>query len=158
MQKRWHLAVFICLFFVPLSVSRPLQDQEPAAKPQGKTLKVTISYEGKGKVDKSHGIYLFLFNTPDFVQGAGNAMPIAFQAIYANGDTVTFSGLTAETVYLTAAYDEAGNYSIAAGPPPSGSPVALYKPGDPQPPTPVKLEDGKAVEIKFAFDESVRMP
>ncbi len=158
MLKRSYFIICLCLFLVPLSVSRPLQDPAAEPKPQGKTLKVTVSYEGKGKVDKAHGIYLFLFNTPDFVQNAGGVMPIAFQSVFSNGDTVTFSGLAAENVYLTAAYDEGGTYNIAAGPPPSGSPVALYKPGDPQPPTAIKLEEGKAAEIKFSFDESIRMP
>ncbi len=158
MLKRSRLAVCLCLMFVPLSLSLPAQDQQPAAKPQGKALKVTISYEGKGKVDKSHGIYLFLFDTPDFVQNASGVVPIAFQSVYSNGETVTISGLTAENVYMTVAYDEAGNYSLSSGPPPSGSPVALYKPGDPQPPTAVKLEEGKAVEVKFSFDDSFRMP
>jgi len=157
MHKRWYFTACLCLLLVPLSMSRPMQDQAAPPKPQGKTLKVTVSYEGKGKVDKGHGVYLFLFKSPDFAQNSGE-MPIAFQSVFSNGETVTFSGLAAENVYLTASYDESGTYSIAAGPPPSGSPVALYKPGDPQPPTAIKLEDGKAAEIKFSFDDSIRMP
>ncbi len=158
MKNRWYFTICLCLLLVPLGISQPLQDPAPETKPQGKSLKVTVSYEGKGKVDKSHGIYLFLFNTPDFVQNPGSAMPIAFQTIYSNGETVTFSGLNAENVYITVAYDESGSYNIAAGPPPSGSPVSLYKPGDPQPPTAIKLEEGKTAEVKFSFDESIRMP
>ncbi len=158
MLNRWHLAVCLFLALVPLSLSRPLQSQAPEAKPQGKTLKVKVSFEGKGKVDKSHGIYLFLFDSPDFVTNPGGVMPVAFQTVYANGETATFSGLTGENVYLTVAYDESGTYNLAAGPPPSGSPVALYKPGDAQPPTPIKLGEGKATEIEFSFDESIRMP
>jgi hypothetical protein len=65
--------------------------------------------------------------------------------------------LTAETVYLVAAFDEAGGYDMQ-GPPPSGTPVAVYKPGEPQVPAPIKLEAGKDTEIKFSFDESIRMP
>ncbi len=158
MPQRWVLMFCLCLIFVPLSLSLPMQDQAPAVKGQGKALKVTLSYQGKGKVDKSHGIYLFLFNTPDFVQNPGSAMPIAFQSIFSNDESVTFSALAGENVYLTVAYDEGGTYSFAAGAPPSGSPVALYKPGDPQVPTPIRLEDDKTVEIKFSFDDSFRMP
>jgi hypothetical protein len=159
MAKRCNLVVFVFLFFVSLSAWGFSQEQAPApAKSEVKALKVTVSYQGKGKVDKNHGIYLFLFNTPDFVTNPGSAMPIAFQAVYANDDAVTFSALSGENVYLTAAYDEAGNYSIQSGPPPSGSPVALFRPGDPQAPTPVKLEENKTVEITFSFDDSIRMP
>ncbi len=158
MLKRAYLFIGICLLIVPLVLAQASQNPAPEPKPQGKTLKVTVTFEGKGKVDKSHGIYLFLFNTPEFVTNPGSAMPIAFQTVYSNGDTVTFSGLSAENVYLTVAYDEGGSYNLAAGPPPSGSPVALYKPGDPQPPTAIKLEEGKAAEIKFSFDDSFRMP
>jgi len=158
MPKRWFFIVCLCLMVVPLSMSLPLQDQLPSAKNEGKALKVTISYQGKGKVDQGHGIFVFLFDSPDFVQNPGSVMPIAFQSIYANDETMTFSSLKAETVYLVAVYDEGGNYTPSAGAPPSGTPVAPYKPWDPQIPTPVKLEDSKAVEIKFSFDDSIRMP
>ncbi len=158
MRKRWYLTACLSLIFVPMSMSQPLQDQPAETKPLGKTLKVTITFEGKGKVDKDHGIYLFLFNSPDFVQNPGSVMPIAFQSAYSNEETVTFSGLVGDNVYLTVAYDERGGYSIAAGAPPSGSPVALYKPGDPQMPTPIRLEENKAAEIRFSFDDSIRMP
>ncbi len=158
MPKRLCLVVLSSALFVMSGASGPSQDQPPAAKREGKALKVTVSYQGKGKVDKTHGIYVFLLDSPDFVTNPGSVMPIAFQGVYSNDEAVTFTALTAEKVYLTAAFDEAGNYSFEAGPPPSRSPVALYKPGDPQPPTPVKLEEDKTVEITFSFDDSIRMP
>lgn len=158
MSKRWSFIIGLCLIFVPLSILRAVQETAPASKPQAKSLKVTVSYKGKGKVDQSHGVYLFLFDTPDFVQNPGSAIPIAFQTLRANDESVTFGGLTVTTVYLVAAFDEKGTYDISAGAPPSGTPVALYKPGDPQVPTPIKLEENKELEIKFEFDDSIRMP
>jgi hypothetical protein len=157
MRKRWHLIFGLCLIFVPLAVSQPLQDQAPADKLQGKVLKVTITYEGKGKVDSDHGIYLFLFDSPDFVQNPGSVVPIGFQSTSTNGGTVTFRSL-AENVYLVAIFDDKGGYTPASGAPPSGTPVAVYKPGDPAMPTPIKLDAGKEVELKFVFDDSMLMP
>jgi hypothetical protein len=158
MQKRWHLIIGMCLIFAPMILSQPLQDQAPADKPQAKVLKVTVTYEGKGKVDNDHGIFLFLFDSPDFVQSPGSVMPIAFQATHTNGETVSFRVQTAENVYLVAIYDENGGYTPASGAPPSGIPVAVYKPGDPAMPTAVKLAGDKDVEIQFSFDDSLRMP
>jgi hypothetical protein len=158
MAKRWSLIIGLCLMLVPLSILMAVQETTPAGKPQTKSLKVTVSYKGKGKVDQSHGVYLFLFDTPDFVQNPSSAMPIAFQTLRANDESVVFSGLVATTVYLVAAFDDKGTYDISAGAPPTGTPVALYKPGDPQTPTPIKLEENKELEIKFEFDDSIRMP
>jgi hypothetical protein len=36
--------------------------------------------------------------------------------------------------------------------------VVLYRPGDLQVPTPIMLEENKEIEIKFEFDDSIRMP
>lgn len=158
MQQRWYLIIGLCLILVPLVASQPMQDQAPADKPQAKVLKVTVSYQGKGTVDNDHGVFLFLFDSPDFVQNPGSVMPIAFQATHANGETVSFRVATAENVFLAAIFDENGGYTPASGPPPSGIPVAVYKPGDPAMPTPIKLDLAKEVEIQFTFDDSLRMP
>ncbi len=158
MAKRRSIIMGLCLFLVTASVSLALQEPAPAEKSQGNSLKVTISYKGPGKVDENHGVYLFLFDTPDFVQNPGTVMPISFLSVRANDESATFTGLSATTVYLVAAFDEKGNYDTSSGAPPSGTPVALYKPGDAQPPTPIKLEEGKETMIEFAFDDSVRMP
>jgi hypothetical protein len=61
-------------------------------------------------------------------------------------------------LHLGAAFDEKGTYDISAGAPPSGTPMALYRPGDSQIPTPINLEEGKEVEIRFEFDDANRMP
>jgi hypothetical protein len=157
MIKRFYFIVPLCLIAVSFCVAAPLQEQAQPDKPQAKTLKVTVSYSGKGEVDQGHGIYMFLFDSPDFVQSPGSVMPVSFRAIHSNGEAATFDGLTAENVYLAVAFDQEGGYDMQ-GPPPSGTPVAVYKPGEAQLPTPIKLEVGKDIEIKFSFDDSLRMP
>ena len=158
MTKRCYWVISSIVLFVPLSVLLAAQETAPAAKPQTKSLKVTVSYKGKGKVDQNHGVYLFLFDNPDFVQNPGSSMPIAFQTVRANDESVTFDGLTAPTVYLVAAFDELGTYDLAAGAPPSGTPVALYKPGETPIPTPIKFDEKKELEIRFEFNDAIRMP
>jgi hypothetical protein len=158
MARRRRLIVVSVLAAMVLAFSAMAQDKAPEGKSQAKALKVRVTYKGPGEVDQSHGIYLFLFDNPDFVQSPGSVMPIAFQSTRANEQSVTFAGLTASTVYLVAAFDEKGAYDITMGAPPSGTPVALYRPGDSQIPTPISLEEGKEIEIKFQFDDSNRMP
>jgi hypothetical protein len=65
-------------------------------------------------------------------------------------------------VYVAVSYDEKGIYTETAGPPPPGTPVAIYTekppaPGSQGPPTPspVKVEKGAKVRVKF--DDSNRM-
>ncbi len=158
MSIRRNLIGFPALAAMALVLSVPAQDKAAEDKPQAKSLKVKVAYKGPGEVDQTHGIYLFLFDSPDFVQSPGSVMPIAFQSTRANDQSVTFARLASSTVYLVAAFDEKGNYDISAGAPPSGTPVAAYRPGDSQVPTPISLEEGKEVEIKFEFDDSNRMP
>ncbi len=158
MAVRRCLIVFPVLAVMALVLSARAQDKAPESKPQVKSLKVRVVYKGSGEVNQTHGIYLFLFDSPDFVQSPGSVMPVAFQSTRANDQSIAFTSLAASTVYLVAAFDEKGDYDISAGAPPSGTPVALYRPGDSQVPTPISLEEGKETEIKFEFDDSSRMP
>ncbi len=116
-----------------------------------KELRVKVTYSGPGSVDATHGIHLYVFDTPDI--GAGS-MPIAADSIYENGGEFVFGSVTQPTVYLAAAY---GDYDAMMGPPPSGTPVALYKPGDMNMPTPIKMDTDK-VQVEFKFDDSMKMP
>jgi hypothetical protein len=158
MARRRYMILAPALAAMVLALALPAQEKATEGKPQAKALKVKVSYKGPGEVDQSHGIYLFLFDSPDFVQNPGSVMPIAFQSTRANEQSVTFASLAASTVYLVAAFDEKGTYDISAGAPPSGTPVALYRPGDSQIPTHINLEEGKEVEIRFEFDDANRMP
>ena len=80
--------------------------QEPST-----TLKVKISYLGEEKVDSTHGIHVWLFNTPNISEGA---MPIAMNSSYENGGVLTFSALRESPLYLVAAF---GDFALM-GPPP----------------------------------------
>lgn len=142
MQKPEKLvlaALAVITLFVPL-----------VAAQSTKTLEVEITYSGAGTVDSTHQIHLYLFDTPDI---SGGAMPIAWNSSSSNGASVKFTGLTDGKVYLVVAY---GDYDVTMGPPPSGTPVAFYAPGDPMP-TAIELTE-PTTQISFRFDDSVRMP
>ena len=115
------------------------------------TVKVTITYKGKGTVDASHRIFVWLFNSPDIGPGA---MPVAELTIDKNGDTATFDGVVDGRVWIAVAYDERGVMSGNA-PPPSGTPVGLYVGNDG---APRAVEPGDATVAVLTFDDSFRMP
>jgi hypothetical protein len=126
--------------------------------PEGGDLAVTVTYTGKGEVKKGNEIGVFLWTTPDISSSA----PIAVEVIDKNGGTAVFKNLTAPVVYVGVSYDEKGIYTETAGPPPPGTPVAIYteKPPPagtqgPPPPSPVKV--GKGAKVRIKFDDSNRM-
>lgn len=145
------------LGLLTLALVAPAAQQVKSAekKAEPRTLKVTLNYTGGGPVDSKHRIFLFVFDSPDFVQG--NVMPLDSKPASAKDETVAFSGLTASPVYIVAAYDQAGDYDGQSGPPPSGSPMAMYS-KTPGVPAPVKIEPGKTVQIDLSFDDSYKMP
>lgn len=114
-------------------------------------VKVTVSYTGKGNVDSSHKLWIWLFDTPDIGPGA---IPIGEQSLDNNGGTAAFADVTAKTVWIAVAYDSNGGFGGSA-PPPSGSPVTLYglEKGAPEGVTP-----GDTSEVSVKFDDSQRMP
>ena len=126
--------------------------------PEGNDLSVTVTYSGKGEVKKGNEIGIFVWTSPDI----NSSPPIAVEVLEKNGGTAVFKGLTAPVVYVAVSYDEKGIYAETAGPPPPGTPVALYldKPPakgaqEPMTPSPVKL--GKGAKIHIKFDDSNRM-
>jgi hypothetical protein len=129
-------------------------DNANAQTKPDRTLEVKLNYTGAGKVDQNHKIFVFLFDSPDFMQG--NGMPIGSQSATAKDQTVTFSNLSAATVYVAAAFDPKGEYDGMSGPPPAGSSMGLYF-KDPGTPAPVNLEAGKTAHIDLAFDDSIKM-
>jgi len=148
MTNRSSLVVAVLLAGLALMLAGP------SARAQGsaKELRVKATYSGQGQVDAKSGIHLYLFDSPDFASGA--VMPINMTSVHENGGVATFSGLTQKTVYMVAAY---GGDELTMGPPPSGTPVAMYRPGDPSMPTPIAMEKD-VVEVEFAFDDSFRIP
>jgi hypothetical protein len=120
-----------------------------------RTLKLKLSYTGTGTVDEKHKLYVFLFDSPDFIKGE-QIPPIGAQSASAKSETLTFT-VTTSPVYIVAAYDIAGSYDGQSGPPPSGSPVAVYS-TEPGAPAPIKIEAGKTAEVELAFDDTIKMP
>jgi hypothetical protein len=121
-------------------------------KPDRK-LEVKLNYTGAGKVDQNHKIFLFLFDSPDFMQG--NAMPIGSQTATAKDQTVTFSDLSAATVYVAVAFDPKGEYDGMSAPPPGASMGLYFK--EPGTPAPITLEAGKTAHIDLPFDDTAKM-
>ena len=132
------------------------QPSKPEEKPAAsRTLKAKMNYTGAGTVDEKHKIFLFVFDSPDFMQGG--SMPIVSGSTSAKDGTVTVSDLSVSPIYVAVAYDPKGEYDGQSGPPPSGSSMGLYAktPGTPEP---VKIEPGQTGEITVAFDDSAKMP
>jgi hypothetical protein len=115
------------------------------------TVKVTLNYKGKGTVDGSHRVWVWLFATPDI---GPNAMPIAELTVDKNGGVATFEGISGERVWIAAAFDEQGVMSGNA-PPPSGTPVGVLIGADGVPKGVVPGDTATAV---LTFDDSFRMP
>ena len=115
-----------------------------------KGVKVTITYTGKGEVDASHRLWVWLFDTPDIGPGA---IPIAEQSLEKNGTVATFSSVTAGKVWIAVAFDEKGGFAGSA-PPPSGSPVSLYT----EKGLPAPMKPGPDADVSVSFDDSQRMP
>ena len=115
-------------------------------------LKVTVDYKGPGTVDKTHQLFVWVFDTPDISE---SSTPVATDVVTANGGSARFSGLP-ETVYLAAAYNEKGDsYDQAQGPPPPGTPITIY--GGVGTATAVATGGADAV-VTVEFDDSMRMP
>jgi hypothetical protein len=112
-------------------------------------LAVTVTYAGKGKVDETHEILVFLFDHP---VPTSESVPLAMSPVQKNGGTAAFTNVSAETVYVVMVYDEKANYDGTSGPPPQGHPIGTYsKAGKP---VPVKPAAGAKVSV--TFDDSRR--
>ena len=115
------------------------------------SVKVTLNYKGRGTVDGSHRVWVWLFTSPDIGPGS---MPIAELTVDKNGGVATFDGISAERVWIVAAFDEQGVMSGQA-PPPSGTPVGIYIGSDG---IPKGIAPGDAATAVLTFDDSQRMP
>ncbi len=125
-------------------------------KPADRSIKVKLNYTGTAaKVDASHKIYVFLFDSPEFMQGSVG--PFTGGSATAKDETVTISGISAPVIYVVAAFDPKGAYDGTSGPPPTGSSMGIYS-KQPGQPAPVNLEAGKPAQIELTFDDSTKMP
>jgi len=138
------------------SMAAMAQQAKPEEKPAPRTLKAKLNYTGTGTVDEKHKIFLFVFDSPDFMQG-GSTMPVGFGSASAKDGTVTVTDLSASPVYIAVCYDPTGGYDGQSGPPPSGASMGVYA-KTPGTPDPVKIDPGKTAEITVTFDDSFKMP
>jgi hypothetical protein len=116
---------------------------------QGTDLAVTVTYTGKGPVDASNDILVFLFDHPNV---GADSRPLRVQSVTKNGGVATFKGVTAPTVYILTAYDEKANYDGRSGPPPAGTPIGSYS--NAGKPTPV--EPAKTPKVSMKFGDTTR--
>jgi hypothetical protein len=117
-----------------------------------RSLHVKLNYTGSGRVDEKHKIWVFLFDSADFV-GGGTA-PIATKAAASKDGTVTFNNVAKSPVYVGAFYHPSGRYDGTWGP--DGSSMGMYSKTQDQP-APVIIEKGKTVSIDLPFDDSEKM-
>lgn len=123
------------------------------AKPEAGSVSVTVKYTGKGTVDATRRLWVWLFDNPNI---GPDAFPIGEQSIDKNGATVTFPNVSATQVYIAIAYDEGGGF-MGSGPPPPGSPIALYGVKGPETP-PQAVTPGPKTAVTVTFDDTQRMP
>jgi hypothetical protein len=114
-------------------------------------VKVTIHYTGKGKVDASHKLWVFLFDTPNIGPGS---IPIDQVALDKNDIDAVFEGVAPEKVYVAAAFDETGAM-IGDAPPPTGTPIGILAGADR---APSGVPSGAKDAVVLTFDDSQRMP
>ena len=148
-----------------------LTDVSTKAANAHRTLKVKLNYSGAGIVDEKHKIYVLLFDANPYtakrlVDSTSNTTPPApatdvchilrRQGSSGKNETLTFNDLGVSPVYAAAFLDEAGSYDGASDPA-SGSPMGSYGKA-PDKVEPIKLEEGKAVEVVLGFDDSSRTP
>jgi hypothetical protein len=136
-----------------------------------KTLKVKLNYTGTGTVDQKYKIYVLLcdanpYTATSLVDSTAAANPPApaagvshilrCQSDSGKDGAITFSDLSVSPVYALAFWDKSGSYDGVSDPA-SGSPAGAYgKVADK--PEPIKLEEGKAVEIVLWFNDSTKTP
>ncbi len=143
-----YISVALALFFAAVLVG--------ASQDSGsRTLRVTAHYTGSGTVDSTHPVAVALWNSPSFVS-ENTSMPIAVKVSKTNGGTLTFSDVSTSPVYVSAAYDPSGKWDGTSGPPPTGSSLGMYS-KEPGKPEPVAIEPGKTANVKFSFDDKIKM-
>lgn len=146
------LNVLVVTIVVALSIPYAALTAAPsAAGVAAGTVKVTIQYKGKGKVDASHKLWVWVFDTPNI--GAGS-MPIDQVSLEANGADAVFNNVPMDTVYIAVAFDEQGAMQ-GDGPPPTGTPIGVLSGSNG---APMAVTSGAKDPVVLTFDDSLRMP
>ena len=143
------LAAAVVVTLVGLQPTGAVQAAAPDARVAG-NVKVTVQYKGKGTVDSSHKIWVWLFDTPNI---SAQSQPIDQVALDKNGADAVFQNVVPGQVWLAAAFDEQ-DAMTGNEPPPSGTPITMWtKDGAPSAITP-----GEKAILTLTFDDSMRMP
>ena len=122
----------------------------PIAERTAGTVKVTIHYKGKGKVDAAHKLWVWVFDTPNIGPGT---MPIDQVFLDKNDADAVFEGVATDKVYVAAAFDETGSM-MGDAPPPTGTPIGILTAnGAPSP-----VVSGAKEAVVLTFDDTMRMP
>jgi hypothetical protein len=132
---------------IVLAAAAPLA----ASAGEAGTVRVSVKYTGKGTVDASHKVWVWLFSSPDIGPGS---FPVAQASLDTNGAVAIFEGVAAERVWIAVAYDEQG-LMAGDGPPPPGTPLGLYVGSDG---LPRAVTPGDTADATLVFDDSQRMP
>jgi hypothetical protein len=119
---------------------------------KGNIVSVAVTYAGKGAVDATREIWVFLFDTPAIGQGV---RPLSVTTIKKSGETATFRNVTQDPVYVAVAYDDKGAYDGNLAPPPPGMPIAYYIVDGKPTASPIKTTGGAT--IKLTFSDRTRM-
>ncbi len=98
---------------------------------------------------------MFLFDTPNISQ---DSIPIWTGQLAENQKTLTAGDIGASTVWVAVTFDETGGYDPFAGPPPSGSPIAMYSADQTGMPSGLQLTADQETKITIAFDDTIRLP
>jgi hypothetical protein len=149
MKKVLTVAVFTLL--AGLAYPASSLHASPAVSITAGTVKVTVHYAGKGKVDSTHKIWVWLFDNPNIGPGS---MPIDQVAIDTNDADAVFEGVAPTQVFIAVAFDEQG-VMTGDGPPPTGSPIGILTAANGQP---TGVAPGEKGVVKLTFDDSQRMP
>jgi len=143
------IAAAVVVMLAGLQPTGAVHAAAPAERVAG-NVKVTLQYKGKGTVDSSHKLWLWLFDTPNI---SAQSQPIDQVMLDKNGGEAVFQGVAPSQVWLAVAFDEQGAMT-GNEPPPSGTPIAIWSKDG----TPVAITPGDRAIVAFTFDDSMRMP
>jgi hypothetical protein len=145
------LASIVVILLVGLAPAAGVLIAAPGVTVNSGAVKVTVTYKGKGTVDASHKVWVWLFDTPNI--GAGS-MPIDQIALDKNGTDAVFENVAGDKVYVAVAFDEKGAM-MGDGPPPTGTPIGILMGPDG---TPNGVTPGGKDPVAITFDDTIRMP
>jgi hypothetical protein len=146
------LTIVVAAFLASLAQPGASVNAAPlATRVAAGTVKVTVHYKGKGKVDATHKLWVWIFDTPNIGPGA---MPVDQVSIDKNDVEAVFDGVALDKVYIAVAFDESGAM-MGDAPPPSGSPVGILIGKDG---IPAAVVSGSKDAAVLTFDDSQRMP